>query len=76
MATTTKITLTKVPQLIANGACYLQSRNGDFYFAFSDSTPLNLTFSHFDNKLYTDGRFGNLYAWKVVDQPVSLTVTK
>ena len=41
MATTTKITLTKVPQLIANGACYLQSRNGDFYFAFGTTFPQN-----------------------------------
>ena len=49
MATTTKITLTKVPQLIASGACYLQSRNGDF---------------------------GNIYAWRVVEHPVSLFVTK
>lgn len=76
MATTTKITLTKVPQLIATGACYLQSRNGDFYFAFGTIPPTNLSICHFDNKLYTNGDFGNIYAWKVVEHPVSLFVTK
>ena len=76
MAATTKITLTKEPQLIASGACYLQSRNGDFYFTFGTAEPIDLTVCHFDNKLYTNGDFGNIYAWKVVDHPVTIFVTK
>lgn len=76
MAITTKITLTDEPQLVSTGACYLQSKNGYFAFAFGDTVPLDLSVQHFDSKLYTNGEFGNIYAWKVVQQEVSLTVTK
>lgn len=76
MATQTKFILTKVPQLIATGECYCTSRNGDFYYAFGTTPPTDLSVCHFDSKLYTSGSFGNLYAWKVVEQSVSLTVTK
>lgn len=76
MAVTTKIILTDEPQLISSSACYLQSKNGNFAFSFGDTVPLDLSVYHFDSKLYTNGEFGNIYAWKVVQQEVSLTVTK
>lgn len=76
MAYTTKIMLTDEPQLVSTGACYLQSKNGGFAFSFGDTLPLDLSVCHYDTKLYTNGEFGNLYAWKVTQQDISLTITK
>lgn len=76
MTTTTKIQLTDTPQLIASGACYLQSRNGDFVFVFGTPNLADETLYHWGSDVYTDGSFGDLYAWKRVQQEVTLIVTQ
>lgn len=71
---TTKITLTKTPQLVATGECYLQSKGGEFFFSFGATANTSICFH--DYKLYYNSPFGNIWAWKVVDNEVSLTVAK
>lgn len=70
----TKITLTKTPQLVATGGCYLQSKGGEFFFSFGTTADTSNCFH--DYKLHYDSLFGNIWAWKVVDNEVSLTVAK
>lgn len=73
---TSKITLTDVPQKVAAGECYLQSSGGEFNFALGEAEPTNLDISHSDSKLYTNGNFGSVWAWKSVHTKVVLIVSK
>lgn len=64
-------TLTTNPQLIASGACYIQSTSGEFHYAFGETiSPLATDISFTDSKVYTDGSLGNLWSWKTTTRSI------
>lgn len=74
--TSKKIVLNDNPQLIATGECYIQSRNGEFKWVYSDGVPTDLTVYYTDSSLYSSGSFGSIYAWENLDNVnVTLIVT-
>lgn len=76
--TSSIVVLTDTPQLIAEGVAYLQMHDGKFCFAYSDLQP-DKTAAYIDEKVYTDGSLGKLWAWKyskpAIVTPVNLVVT-
>lgn len=72
---TSKIELTDQPQQVAIGKAYLQSVGGDFNFTFGGSAPTDLDICHTDNRVFTDGNLGSVWAWKSLNTTVRLIVS-
>lgn len=73
--TTIAIELTNQPQQVATGYAYLQSVGGDFNFTFGTDAPTNLDVCHTDNRVFTDGQLGSVWAWKSLNSKVRLIVS-
>lgn len=74
---TRKIKLTRVPQQIspANSNVYMQSHYNMFHFAFSQTQPTDLSAFHSDNKVFTDGSLGPIWAWLPYDDEMYVSVS-
>ena len=74
---TAKIKLTKVPKKIssANLPAYVQSHGNQFLFAFGDTQPVDLSAYHMDQKIYTDGGLGALWAWLAHEDEAYVSVS-
>lgn len=74
---TEKVVLTDIPQMIASGACYIQATSGEFKYAFGEHVSVEDIDTCFtDNKVYTDGSLGTLWAWKLTTRSVEIIVAK
>ena len=70
------VNLTNTPQPITSKAAYIESVDGEFRFAFSPTIPTNLSVSHKDRKLYSDGSLGPLYVWKSTSSELQIIVSE
>ena len=74
---TREIVLTSTPQQITSKAGYVQALGSQvFNFSFSETVPTNLAICHTDNKIYHDGTFGKMWAWKTATAKCTVSISE